>query len=83
MLPTLLAGSIIAPLLLELRMLSSSYTAKADEAAHEHASADVRLADVDARCSVLLSPGASIYSLPRDVLQEKNRQLQELPELSD
>ena len=54
MLPTLLAGSIIAPLLLELRMLSSSYTAKADEAAHEHASADVRLADVDAITAALI-----------------------------
>ena len=43
----LLAGSVIAPLLLELRMLSSSYTAKADEGAHEHASPTVSLASVD------------------------------------
>jgi hypothetical protein len=44
---TMLAGAVIAPLLLELRMLSSSYTAKADEGRHEHASADVSLASVD------------------------------------
>ena len=44
---TMLAGAVIAPLLLELRMLSSSYTAKADEAAHEHAAAIVSLAAVD------------------------------------
>ena len=40
---TMLAGAVIAPLLLELRMLSSSYTAKADEGKHEHASANVSL----------------------------------------
>ncbi len=46
-LPTMLAGAVIAPLLLELRMMSSSYTAKADEGAHEHAVADVSLSALD------------------------------------
>ena len=46
-LPTMLAGAVIAPLLLELRMLSSAYTAKANEGKHEHASAQVSLALVD------------------------------------
>eukprot|EP00316_Scyphosphaera_apsteinii_P000300 CAMPEP_0119327250 /NCGR_PEP_ID=MMETSP1333-20130426/70266_1 /TAXON_ID=418940 /ORGANISM="Scyphosphaera apsteinii, Strain RCC1455" /LENGTH=1017 /DNA_ID=CAMNT_0007335785 /DNA_START=35 /DNA_END=3088 /DNA_ORIENTATION=+ len=43
----MLAGAVIAPLLLELRMLSSSYTAKAHEGKHEHASSKVSLAGVD------------------------------------
>ena len=44
MLPLMLAGAVIAPLLLELRMISSSYTAKADAGEHEHASSNVSLA---------------------------------------
>ena len=46
LLPTLLAGAVIAPLLLELRMMSSTYTAKSSEAKHEHASAHVSLSAV-------------------------------------
>ena len=43
LLPLMLAGSVITPLLLELRMISSSYTAKADAGEHEHASSTVTL----------------------------------------
>ena len=42
----MLAGAVIAPMLLELRMISSSYTAKADEGKHEHASEKVSLSSV-------------------------------------
>ena len=44
----MLAGAVITPLLLELRMVSSSYTAKGDAAEHEHASSRVSLAKFDA-----------------------------------
>ena len=40
-------SAVIAPMLLELRMLSSSYTAKATEGKHEHASANVDLSTLD------------------------------------
>ena len=48
LLPTMLAGAVVAPLLLELRMLSSSFTAKAHEGKHEHASASVCMDRLDA-----------------------------------
>ena len=48
LLPLMLAGAVITPLLLELRMVSSSYTAKGDAAEHEHASSRVSLAKFDA-----------------------------------
>ena len=46
-LPIMLCGAVIAPMLLELRMLSSSYTACATEGQHEHASPEVRLDGLD------------------------------------
>ena len=46
LLPLMLSGAVIAPLLLELRMMSSSYTAKADAGEHEHASSTVLLGSV-------------------------------------
>jgi len=42
----MLAGAVIAPMLLELRMISSSYTARAAEGKHEHAVAEVSLSPV-------------------------------------
>ena len=46
LLPLMLAGAVITPLLLELRMISSSYTAKADAGEHEHASSKVSLGSI-------------------------------------
>ena len=45
---TMLGGAVIAPTLLELRMLASSYRAKAAEGAHEHMSKTVELAGLGA-----------------------------------
>jgi hypothetical protein len=69
-LPTMLAGAVIAPLLLELRMLSSAYTAKASEGKHEHASAQVSLALVDE--STAAAVGRAQYDRLREVFPVKH-----------
>ena len=58
----MLAGAIIAPMLLELRMMSSTYTAKSDEGKHERASADVDLGQTDSQTAQLVADFFSYHN---------------------